>query len=830
MSSVTSTVHSVKGNLLASVQVVLAYEGQTAVLPFEAAVRRMKRLVKEKVEGEAWVDGLMEVRSLEEALTFLEPRGSTVFGQRNAEEVEKIVRQRFERTGKWEHKPEDNDVKVGGYRSVLEGMLDGVRVGKLPLPSLGKDDSADLAAECIERVLDTSRVQAAYVDAGKLVVLAAAEKTGWCGAFRRHGLEVKDGGKAAKRLKVLMNRYLYTQVFQPKQFSIQVITDPVQEKRLDGAFLVRQSCVVEVIEGTEAASPEQKRRARGTRLGSGRVVVPVGTPAVEEGGLIKGNYVVVPDHLMPAGVDVVTHITNVKKEIRGARTWIVMFEPQVSGHEVRTNVQAMVNLKELFPEEQVKSWIDRHVRQVADQITSGALMDDFARLAELQKEHEEEGVDSHYLRIRYSALEFVKCGLTYWHSPSLVRRLYESHTKTIVEQKPTRAYGLVPSGVRVAVPFSKDMQVVSASLARLCSSQCEPRRGELLLDKVYGFAVVNDYDWLEMNPSHGGCDQDDHFMLFFRLVKGQKKVIVLRNPSSMGEYSVFDTQEEDTGWPTVNLGNAPMRLSEAIKEGAVKVVGLPRAQEQYRESYQLASVMREVRKALRVSLSPGKYVNADMLHALVFDEQREVLVDTMENVIDACTQGGSVAAVVAVRKEADRLVGEVLASGKPIDRTFWTSRQFTAPEGVEVTLADGWLTRLVEHAQARIKEMGEWLGRQAQARYVTPPQVIQVHAVSGPEKYALVKLLREWRRAAFELVDSGRAVDEDWRQLQAWLFQEVGAGRVGKFAFVCHTTRTRLGEVQEGCLWNEEFVRHYLDALKVEGREYEVAAQEELCF
>src|SRR5262249_34319301 len=149
----------------------------------------------------------------------------------------------------------------------------------------------------------------AYAEPTGLVLVHA--DGGWLGPWRALGLDVRGGPKLAKRLKTLTRGFVFERGFAVGEITLKVLDGGEHPTRLDaakldadarrmlldGAFLISRSLAEKVIDSVAAEHTprweEQRARGRATHLFNARVLVPKGTPGCEEGGLLKGNAVVV---------------------------------------------------------------------------------------------------------------------------------------------------------------------------------------------------------------------------------------------------------------------------------------------------------------------------------------------------------------------------------------------------------------------------------------------------------------------------------------------------------------------------------------------------------
>ena len=174
----------------------------------------------------------------------------------------------------------------------------------------------------------------------------------------------------------------------------------------------------------------------------------------------------------------------------------------------------------------------------------------------------------------------------------------------------------------------------------------------------------------------------------------------------------------------------------------------------------------------------GRYVNAAMLHAMVFSSHRSEQLCSLEDAIDGCTQTVDPADRSAIDEESRILVREVIDSGLPIDRAFWQSRNFqnSLKEGEYVDLFDGKLTQLYDlcsrYFQAYRTRVVEW--SQENAR---PDEV--VHKLGARLYFHALPHLRRFRMNIYnanapEVVQNNNVVQRDaWESIYSGIVQAI---------------------------------------------------------
>ena len=627
-----------------------------------------------------------------------------------------------------------NDYQVGFYDiGVLRNALDSgnfseYRVAAMPIP---KDD-IELAAA--ERIIRHPAVEYAIVDKNKLVItlLDSNSFTGesqWMKNLNSLGYFAKGGGKASKRIKsfhrpTLINAHfdeLNIQIVDSLQFTKYLIEqdapeyfDPeIYERLLDGCFVVSSRLIREGIDNLPINNiPENyseteeyyydpnirlslQKYLANSKVFNARIICRL--------GLIKGNMIV--SNLLPPGVDVITSRANIKKEVTYTGGYRLLAEPQGPKSRVITDDQTVINCPKLFPKADMEFWLKEEYEKMFQDAINGKLLQNwktiYTRMWRDTDDIEDKEVQS---RMNYVAYRWVAAGLNITDSPWLFENLAVSHA--------------MPLQKRIPIPCSVYEQIISESIAKMAGYDINVSPGTIKRINKLGVHVVDDIDWLEMYESHGGHDADDFFKLFYRTMDGgdfdgQKVVIAVRSPNGKGEYSIFKYVEDEwsPSWltsdgekikfPVVDGTGWPTRLSEAIANGEVTYRGLPsvhnKSDAHVSELYDQDQVMADLQAAMNGG-NVGRYVNAAMLHSMVFSSHRSDQLCSLEDAIDGCTQTVDPADRAAIDQEARKLVREVIDSGLPVDRAFWQSRNFqnSLKEGEYVDLYDGKITQIYD--------------------------------------------------------------------------------------------------------------------------------------
>jgi len=684
--------------------------------------------------------------------------------------------------------------EIGAMRQALAYSKEKFfRVGALPLPKNEREFTE------IQTIINHPSVQYALVDKTKIVITQIGDNTEWLSIFTNIGYKVKGGGKTAKRLKAfhrptLVNATfeigeIFVQYAEADEFSRYIFTDEhyteaETERLLDGGFVIHPRIIQESVKNLpsfEAGStndpneyyfnPRMRQRIvkdlLNTKAFNARLIGP--------DGFLKGNCFV--SNKLPEGVDVLSWHGNLKSEIVYENGWMFQAEPQNSKSRVYTDDQTMINLPQLFTKSEMEYWLAEEYEKMFQEALKGKLLSNWKNIYQrswkdkVDPEDEEVQARMHYVGYRWVAM-----GMKVTESPWLFETLATSHAK--------------PLKSKIPIPCSVYEQIISESLARMAGYEIEVEEGTIQRLNELEVHVVNDVDWIEMYASHGGCDQDDFFKLFYREfeggdLNGQKSVIVARSPNGIGEYSIFKYVEDawypewitSTGekitFPKVSGRGWVQRLSEALAEGAVSYVGLPSQinppPKRISEVYTREDVLTDIRTSMATG-SVGRFVNASMLHSSVFGVHRELQLCSLEDAIDGFIQTAIAYDRDCIDEDATVMVRQVIASGLPVDRALWDSRRFDKylKKGEWVEKYEGIITQLNDLCKtyylAYAKRVHEWAQQNAR-----PSEF--VHEIGYRMSFHALPILRKFRMEIYNVnsqmtSDQGGHVDRSgWDNL-----------------------------------------------------------------
>lgn len=616
---------------------------------------------------------------------------------------------------------------MGGYRyPILEYIAAGSDfcIVTCPLPSTPAQNKA------YERLRDDPDTLYGYVDASKIVFVQVANKPS--GALINKGWNVtfNAGGKTAKRLKTLNRPFRWWTSFEDRPIHVHILADDAYsdlaeegftseeiESLLDGAFIINSKLVdecrdnIRFLQRNETTDPtlsiDQLRQYYYMRESAefvsfnARIFGPMSVGGCTEfiesfDGMIKGE-AYKADFSQRRGyenVDVICAASALKHEVYNDDIAFVLMEPQVgklSAGEIQvfSDMQTISNNPALFQPAQIKQFTAAWVDDMLDHLKRGNLLDSwYSQTNAAFHDGKFHSLDDVNTMVRWQARAWAMSGMSYTQSPWMFDHLASLMADSLRATDDRKMKFPVPAAMRVLV--------ISSSMAQAFGWEDDIERGTIRFYGDMEALVVNDEDWIEMRPSHGGHDLDDFFVAYYRLIDGQRKVILVRSPNDWGEYTVFDYFEGDhypywlrangerIEFPEISSDPSlwPQRLSEAIAANAITYVGLP-SQHQPKPPkgetvpYNRSHIDAQVASAPNSANSVGGNVNARTLYALTIaphEGHRPIQLCSMEQAIDAGTQSVVKEDVTAVLEEAASVIKSVQESNYKVDLYMWNTR------------------------------------------------------------------------------------------------------------------------------------------------------------
>lgn len=760
------------------------------------------------------------------------------------------------------YEPGDNN---GGYKPLVSP--EELSVYKIDLPK-GDKVPVDLIELVVESILEESKAVLSYIDDGRLLFSTHKSMDQWMDPWLDAGIDVNWSPKVTKRLSQLLRTSLWRA--EHSGLKVLIIEDPDKEKILDGGFHVNAVSLRGWMDQTKPAVADKAIEAALDKLEDADYsdeAIEALTPevirfledkrskrwflqrmkfekaeafnfrAICSEGLIKGQAFRTPEETMvdlaeelgwtPVSdvPDIIVHRANVKPELtKASGPSLIMMDPQLPENFVHTNVQQFLNFPWLFPVSHVCLWAREELARTRKAIFDGEVVDDIRELAELRETEE----DSIMLHHRWMTAEVIGSGHDLRHFPKLAEQFFDAMTK-----------GILKGGDKftIKVPCAVRWQIISESMAHMKGWNGEVEYGEIRIWKNHGLAIVSDEDWPQVIDNHGGCDQDDHFCLYFRTVEDIKSVIVVRDPSEPYDFSVFrfrdgdwhpeskflrfdakgqvvDGEEITHTFPETIIPEDIRCTSEMIKSGKLTVGKLPPASKpKGKWTYTQDDVIEQV-GVFYSGGSAGGYANAMMLYAMLHGGKRpDSLVCSMEEAIDACTQTSDPAQLALVQKQQDQLIRACFPKdGRvKVDAEFYEARNIWAsvPRNVDgrplckvIQDRNGRIAKVIAFIRKVTKAYRDQIKDWAQSNHEVIPAI-----ESKGWSYSMddLKALKTYRWECYQLSKnqdlSPEEKDSGFDRLANWLIGQVREDYEALITmFSTVRTRNGGGDISEGFL------------------------------
>lgn len=696
---------------------------------------------------------------------------------------------------------------LGGYRypilDWISSQLDGshYQVLKMARPS------SEAAWDQVEAVLRDSNTLYGYPDGSDITAVQFVNWDNASQSLEDLGIDITVSPKLFKRIKTFNRGF---RAFWGTTDTVRVVLvgddafsrfygdlDPkVVERLFDGAFIISPSivdaCMTTFDEGTKVFDDESlfsvETFNRNTEVGeyyknskvfNTRIFGPM--EILNEGnydinGAIKGQAFVDLGGLCEGwGADVIAPYSAFKPEVNISTASFFLIEPQNAKlGQMFSDGQTIVNLPALYQWRDVYSNMDKWFNNTYDQLVNNKILSQWSDMsfARFDAHHPKmfDATDVNAITM-WNVRAWLTCGGKLSDSPwlfqQMVRNLYESMR---VDD---------PRKLRFPVPCAARAQVIPESLLRgirgltdPCDDSIKVVSGTAHWDNDLHVLVVADIDWLEMYESHGGCDEDDFFQIYWRTMDGMRKIIICRSPNDWGEYSVFDYIEGDwyskttygsetITFPEVSTDEAlwPKRLSEALADEEIVYEGLPEhvfstGVVEFNADYILAAIDDTAASASSVGIN----VNARQLYSDAMKSHRPEQLCSMESCIDAGVQGGSEGQVQAVIAEGTKIINYLIDNKIPVDLYLWRSKhEFFYPD-VEVQTYKGNISYLQSvrytHGKAFLERTTEY-----GSHIVENANYDVIHALGTTYIGGAVAMLRNNRRSIAQMNHSNNTID-----------------------------------------------------------------------
>lgn len=691
---------------------------------------------------------------------------------------------------------------MGGYRyPILEwfsDQLDGSAYQILKCDRPSEDEESKI----LESVLKDPNTLYSYPDGNKITIVQFENWDNEVRTLEDLGVDIQVAQKLFKRVKTFNRRFRAFASFDRPVRTLLIpddlhtsyaefVSEDDKQKFFDGAFVISPSVVAECMrpfdEGVSVFNEHEtfatKDFNRNTEVGNyyrsskvfnARIFGPI--ELINEGdpedyapflGAIKGQAYVDHSGLCEHyGVDVIAPYSAFKPEVNIFTRSFFLIEPQSAKlGQMFSDGQTIANLPALYEWRDIKKYLNNYYRQQFDRLVNNEMLEQWSDMTFAMFDPERPKMfdsDDVAALTTWNVRSWMMCGGKLSHSPWLFAQMGKNFLASMRTDDDRK--------MRFPVPCAARALVITESLLRSLKGLYPENDnffrvelGEARWDTDLNVLVVNDMDYIEMYPSHGGCDLDDFFQIYWRELDGEKVIIVVRSPNDWGEYSIFkyhsgdwysknDIGDNPSAFPVISSDPElwPKRLSEAIDDGDITYLGLPKVEAvETNGTYDADFVLAGIDQTSASAASVGVNVNARQLWAITMKSHRPVQVCSMEDAIDAGVQGGNELEVNAVIEEGKQIIAEILESGTPVDAFLWYAKHanFYPKENPELCFSNfSYLQKIRMDGAAWFKNAYTEYAEQIPHRV----SYTKIHSLGNRYLPSAVNLLKWYRRSLYE--------------------------------------------------------------------------------
>lgn len=541
------------------------------------------------------------------------------------------------------------------------------------------------------------------------------------------------------------------------------------------------------------------------------------------------------------GVDVIAPRSAFKPEINISTASFYLIEPQNAKlGQMFSDGQTIVNLPALYNWEDVDMTLGDWFDDTYNHLTNNKILTQWSEMSftSFDPDHPKMFDNSDVNAITaWNVRAWLTCGGKLSDSPWLFERMAKNLHDAMHTDDPGRLRFPVQAAARAQVIPEALLRGIKGVWDADDESHAVPF-GSAHWDTDLNVLVVNDHNWVEMYASHGGCDEDDFFQIYWRTINGKKKVIVVRSPNDWGEYSVFDYIEGDWSSKTTLLDKTttfpevtadpdmwPKRLSEAVADGDVTYSGLPETEIRCDiQRYNVKYVEEAIEDTAASGRSVGVNVNARQLWSDSMKCHRPLQICSLEDCIDAGVQGGTDAEVQAVIDEGAAIIDYLLKNKVPIDQYLWESKHMFFYKDAEVVTYTGNPSYLQSVRFTRSKEFLEKTKDYAE-KITSNANYDWIHALGAQYLPIGINLLRQSRLNTARSNRGGNIDPGMWESLSDIVIGTIESYPEGHersslllaLYSACLKIPTSAGKITDQLVMQPMVFRHLLEALQFYG-------------
>lgn len=761
---------------------------------------------------------------------------------------------------------------LGGYRYPIldwvSSQLSGAhyQILKANRPTTDTDEAL------LDLVLRDPNTLYAYPSGSAITIVQFA---GWDNrkwSLANLGIDIKLGQKLFKRIKTL-NRAFRAFHYTTDPIKVMLvgdtafsryygeISDELGERLFDGAFIISPTVVAACMEqfdigttvfdddvmfssGVFNRNTEVGAYYKNSKVFNARIFGPmsiVNEGSYEELGALKGQAFTDFGGLCEDyGVDVIAPFSAFKEDLNISTGSFFLIEPQNAKlGQMFSDGQTIANLPALYQWRDVHETMGAWFEDTYKQLVNNKILSQWSDMTFAQFDSDKPkmfDVSDVNAITMWNVRAWLTCGGKLSDSPWLFQQMGRNIYDSMHIEDPRKLRFPVPSAARAQV-ISETLIRAIKGVTDTADDTCRVELGDAHWDKDLHVLVVNDHDYIEMYESHGGCDLDDFFQIYWRTMDGKRKIIICRSPNDWGEYSIFNYVPGDWYSTTTQMGSKidfpevstddelwADRLSEVLESGEVTYTGLPEHKPTSTSTeFNADYVLDRIKDTSASAGSVGINVNARQLWSDAMKCHREVQLCSMEDAIDAGVQGGSDEQVQAVIADGAAIIQELIDSGVPLDKYLWRSKHENFYKE-DVPTYNGNITYLqsVRHThgtefQRKVAEYAETIPENADYSLI--------HALGTRYLNAGVGLVRQNRLNIARMNRSSSIDPSSWEMLSESILMTIEGYAEGheRNSFMislysaCLKLPTSSGKITDQFVMQPQLFKYLLEALQFYG-------------
>lgn len=324
--------------------------------------------------------------------------------------------------------------------------------------------------------------------------------------------------------------------------------------------------------------------------------------------MAKGNFIVVETE---EDWDLRLATPCLGSQMYSTKVWYALgLEPQTAKGAV-TDGQTTVNFKAMIDDDYVAEIMNDDAEREFEETITGQKMTDVAELTDNRfttaGAWDEARKD---IEFRWAVRNWILHGADYRWSPWLTQSIGTTWLGRLQLDDDTKFRIRLPNGMRAQIISISSAIMDPEVAAEIAQVKTWPKYGIMWSEKLK-MGIVTDDDWIyTVVPSHGGCDEDDFFLLQQRTLtadrhylseeddavefhEGDRVVLVTRNPNHRHEYTLWRPIEghfptwvwhkhngDQIVYPPITNNNWPTQIITASDDppagtGEIELLDLP---------------------------------------------------------------------------------------------------------------------------------------------------------------------------------------------------------------------------------------------------------------